>query len=117
MPDTSTLSRFLKPEHVKDDDIITFLDAGTITEKEFKREGKVEKNNVLELNIEVKGNKRIYSPNSQSLKFLNAAWGTQTEKWVGRQARITLGLAPNGKETIIAKPVLTDADKAQPTTA
>lgn len=112
MPDTSTLSKFLKPEHVKDGHIINFMDAGTITEKTFEKDGKKQINNVLELNVVVNGVKRVYSPNSQSLKFLNAAWGTQTEAWIGKQATIIIGIANNGKETIIAKPIITETDNA-----
>lgn len=114
MPDTNLLSKYLKADHVKDDDIIKFLDAGTIEEKEFKdtKTGKTKTNNILEMTVEVKGIQRVYSPNSQSVKFLSDAFGSNTEKWVGREAKVTIGLSNNKQNIIIAKPVLTEAEKA-----
>lgn len=104
MPDTTQLSKYLKTEHVKDGDAINFLDAGVIIEKEFKKDGKTEKRPVLEMTVEVNGNKKTYSPNGTSVALLNKAWGKNTEKWVGKQAIVTLIPASNGKDMIVAKP-------------
>ena len=104
MPDTSKLSKFLKPEHAKDGDVITFLDAGVIVEKTFKKDGRDDVKPVLEITVKFKGETKTYSPNGTTVKLLSAAWGTASEKWVGKSAVITILPANNGKDMIIAKP-------------
>lgn len=105
MVNTSSLSKFLKADHVKDDDIINFMTAGTIEFKEFKKDGKVETNPVLEMAVRVKGEDKIYTPNATTRGLLEKAWGNDTENWVGKQARITVIPGPNGKDMIVAKPI------------
>lgn len=105
MPNTSALSKFLKADQVKDGDIINFIDAGTIKDKEFTQDGQKETKPVLELTVEVNGERKIYTPNGTTISALNKAWTNNTEEWVGRQARITLIPAPNGRDMIVAKPV------------
>lgn len=105
MPNTSKLSTFLKAEHCKDGDIISFDDAGTIFEKEFKKDGRTEKNIVLEMTVGINGEKKIYSPNKTTIGILNEAWGTDTEGWIGKQGRIVLIPSPLGKNMIVVKPV------------
>lgn len=106
MPNTSKLSKYLKADHVTDGDLINFMDAGTITDKEFKKEGgKTEIKPVLEMNVEVNGELKVYCPNGTTVNLLNEAWGTATEKWVGRQGRVILIPATNGKMMIVCKPV------------
>ncbi len=104
MPDTSKLSKYLKPENAKDGDIITFLDAGIITEKTFKKEGRDETKPCLEITVKFKGETKTYSPNGTSVKLLSAAWGTATEKWVGKTATLVILPANNGRDMIVAKP-------------
>jgi len=104
MPETSRLSKYLKSDNVKDGDIINFMDAGVILDKTFKKEGKDEVKPVLEITVEVNGEVKTYSPNGTTVGLLSKAWGTSTEKWVGKQAFVTLIPAPNGKDMIIAKP-------------
>ncbi len=38
------------------------------------------------------------------MKLLSAAWGTATEKWVGKSATVTILPAGNGKDMVICKP-------------
>lgn len=105
MPDTSKLSKYLKPDIVKDGDVIKFLDAGTITDKEFKNsEGEKELKPTLEISVDFKGEKKTYSPNKTTVKLLSEEWGTATEEWVGKSATITVLPSNNGKDMIIAKP-------------
>src|SRR5258708_4894386 len=104
-PNTSKLSRFLKAEHCKDGDVINFMDAGIISDKEFERNGKKETNPVLELTVEINGERKVYSPNSASRGFFEEAWGFDTEKWISKQARITIAANNFGKKTILAKPI------------
>ena len=104
MPDTSKLSKYLKPEHAKDGDVITFLDAGVIIDKTFKKDGRDEVKPCLEITVRFKGETKTYSPNGTTVKLLAGAWGTASEKWVGKSAVITILPANNGKDMIIAKP-------------
>ena len=103
-PDTSKLSKYLKPEHAKDGDVITFLDSGVIVEKTFKKDGRDETKPVLEIAVKFRGETKTYSPNGTTVKMLSTAWGTATEKWVGKSAVITILPANNGKDMILAKP-------------
>jgi len=104
MPDTSKLSKYLKPEHITDGDTITFLDAGVILEKEFKDEGETKKRQVLEITIRFKQDDKTYSPNATTVKLLSAAWGSNTDKWVNKQATVFVAPSNNGKNMIVAKP-------------
>lgn len=105
MPDTSKLSKYLKPDIARDGDVIKFLDAGTITDKEFKNDaGEKEFKPTLEIMVDFKGDKKTYSPNKTTVKLLSEEWGTDTEKWVGHTAMITVLPSNNGKDMIIAKP-------------
>lgn len=107
MPHTSKLSKFLKAEHVKDGDIINFMDAGEIKDKDFKqKDGSSDIKPILELTVEVNGEKKVYSPNNTTIGILTKAWGANTEGWIGKQARITILPSPNtGREMIICKPI------------
>lgn len=102
MPDTSKLSRYLKAENAKDGDIITFLDAGVIVEKQFKKDEPPKPS--LEITVKFKGETKTYSPNGTTVKLLNAAWGTATEKWVGKSATLYVLPSNSGKDMIVAKP-------------
>jgi hypothetical protein len=104
MPDTSKLSKFIKAENAKDGDVITFLDAGIIIDKTFKKDGRDETKPVLEISVKFKGETKTYSPNGTTVKLLTAAWGSATEKWVGKSAVITILPSNHGKDMIIAKP-------------
>lgn len=102
MPDTSKLSRYLKAENVKDGDVITFVDAGVIVEKTFKKDEPPKP--ALEITVKFRGENKTYSPNGTTVKLLNAAWGTATEKWVGKSATLHVLPSNSGKDMIIAKP-------------
>ncbi len=102
MPDTSKLSRYLKAENAKDGDVITFLDAGIIVEKQFKKDEPPKP--ALEISVKFKGETKTYSPNATTVKLLNAAWGTATEKWVGKSATLYVLPSNSGKDMIVAKP-------------
>lgn len=101
MPDTSKLSRYLKAENAKDGDVIQFLDAGVIVEKQFKKDEPPKPS--LEITVKFRGETKTYSPNGTTVKLLNAAWGTATEKWVGKSASLYI-VPMNDKSVIIAKP-------------
>lgn len=102
-PDTSKLSKYLKPENVKDGDVIVFADAGVILEKSFK-EGE-EPRPTLEITVNWRGESKTYSPNKTTVKLLSAAWGTDTDGWVKKSATLTVVPSNGGKDMILAKPV------------
>ena len=102
MPNTGDLSKYLKVENVQDDDIITFVDAGVITTKEFK---KGEPKKVLEITVQHNEDTRTYCPNGTTVKLLNEAWGTDTEEWVGKKGRIAIMPTNDGKKMIVTKPL------------
>jgi hypothetical protein len=104
MPDISKLSKFLKPDGCKDGDVITFVDAGKILTREFGQGVEKEEKEVFEVTVSLNGESKTYSPNATTRKILVKSWGTNTEKWVGKKARIAILPAPNGHDMIIAKP-------------
>lgn len=112
MPNLSKLSKYLKPEAVKDGDVITFLDAGEIKNVEFLKDGQPEMKTVFEIGIEFRGEKKLYSPNATTRKVLVKAWSDDSENWKGKKAKITVVPAPNGKDMIVAKPL---AEKVEST--
>lgn len=105
MANTAQLSKFLKAEHCKDGNIINFMDAGIISNKTFKKDGIEETKLVLELAVEVNGEKKMYCPNQTTVGILTKAWGQDTERWVGKQGRVTIVPSPLGKDMLIIKPV------------
>lgn len=110
MPDTSKLSIYLKPDNVKDGDVVEFMDAGKIFDKTFEQGGEKKVKPILEISVKIRGEIKTYSPNGTTIKLLNEAWGTATEKWIGKKAVITVLPSPNGKSMIICKPMRTAED-------
>lgn len=106
MVQTSKLSKYLKADNVKDDDVLRFIDSGIIIDKEFKKDGKSDIKPVLEITVEINGETKTYSPNGTTVGLLSTAWGGDTEGWVGKKGKITLIPAPNGKNMIILKPIV-----------
>lgn len=88
MPNINELDTYLKGDHVKDGDILLFIDAGKIEEKEFTKDGKVQKSKLLEMTVEVNHERKMYSPNKISRDKCSGAWGQDTAQWVGKEAVI-----------------------------
>ena len=108
MPDISQLSKYLKPDACKDGDVITFVDSGKIIKKSFGQGEEKEEKDVFEVSVEIRGVLRTYSPNGTSRKLLAKAWGSNTEKWVKKTARLSIFPSPNGHDMLIAKPITDD---------
>lgn len=115
MVNTSKLSKFLKAESVVDGEIITFMDGGVIMPREFRdsKTGIVETKDVFELTVKYQGDSKTYSPNTTTVKMLNKAWGTDSDKWIGKQARINVMPSAMGKDMIIAKPININASNPE----
>ena len=111
MPDTSKLSKYLKPEHVNDGDTITFVDAGIVVEKEWKTDGEPEIKKALEITVRFRGEDKTYSPNGTTIKLLSAAWGVDSEGWIDKQASLLVVPGNNGKDYIVAKPLVEKKQK------
>lgn len=108
MPNTNKLSIYLKADNLRDGTILTFIDAGEIKNKTFKKDGQDETRPVLEITVEVAGEEKTYSPNGTSVGLLSKVWGPNTEGWVGKKAAVTIIPSGNGKNMIIAKPVTSE---------
>lgn len=93
MPDLTTLQKYLKVDICQPGELIQFIDGGTITEnKEFrdKKTGETKYQTVFEITVLHRGQTRIYSPNSASLKLLQTAFGTNSDEWVGRKGIVSI---------------------------
>lgn len=105
MPNISKLSnsKFLKTEMVTDGDLILFKDAGNVVNKIFKQDGEDVAKDLLEITVEFRGETKIYSPNTTSMRLLVAAWGHDTETWIGKSGR--LFIVPTAKkDMLLCKP-------------
>lgn len=116
MANTDDLVRFLKADMVKNGDLIHFCDAGQISDKEFKQEGVTKKNKVLEMEVMIGDamKKIVYSPNKITIDLLKAAWGKDTQTWVGETGIVSIVeqiVFDKLKPIIVVKP-LTNLDKA-----
>ena len=90
MPNINELDTYLKGEHVKDGDILKFIDAGKIEDKEFTKDGKTTKSKLLEMTVEVNHERKIFSPNKLSRDNCGKVWGRDTASWVGKECTITV---------------------------
>ena len=82
--------KFLSVENVTDNDIITFLDAGSIEVGKFgdKYNFKVSRGSY----------EQIWTPDALARKELVKHFGRDTEKWVGKQ--VVLSIIPNTNNKI-----------------
>jgi len=78
---------FLKPEDVKQDDIMTIVSVGELAEIQGEK-GKVKE--VLNYDVEVNGQVRTFTPNMTNGRALIDAFGEDDEKWVGKKCRINI---------------------------
>lgn len=91
MPSTTQLQKYLKVDSVKNGDVVNFMDAGVIYDKDFpQKDGTKKVQTILEMTVMVNGEKKTYSPNRTTIKLLNEAWGTDTEKWVNKQGVVAI---------------------------
>ena len=102
---------------VQEGDIIKFIDEGEYVQSKFKATDPVTKETLLDdagqpvfksqFNIAVEipdGTKKTLTMNKVSQRNLAEVYGTDTAKWVGKQAKVFLGMSANGKDMIILKP-------------
>ena len=90
MPNLATLGKYLKSDMVKDGDLIKFIDAGQMVTRDNKfKPG--EKKTSFEITIETEGtkDKKTATVNFTSQKELAKVYGSDTEEWVGKIAKIS----------------------------
>jgi hypothetical protein len=76
---------FLKAEKVNVGDIATILNEGKIREVKFKDE---EPRQALEIEVEIKGEKYLWTMSKTAVKTIVQEIGDDTKKWIGRQVRL-----------------------------
>ena len=100
---------FLKVEEVKNGDIITIRDAGTIQVSEkFKTklaDGTEVPKKQYVFKVDYKGAEKNLTMNKMSRDNLAAAYTNDTENWIGKKASIEKCLFPNGKRGIVLSPI------------
>ena len=97
-------SKYMKVEMVTDGDMMMFKDAGVVVSKTFKQDGEDVAKEMLEITVDFKGESKIYSPNTTSMRLLVAAWGPDTELWIGKSARLFVVPTNKQKDMLLAKP-------------
>lgn len=82
--------QWLKAEQVKNDDLITFMDAGDwIENTKFPYpDGKPKKDFII--GVECNGEAKLMRLNKTNRDILSAAWGDDTDRWLNKQAKVTL---------------------------
>lgn len=79
------LSEYLRPEDIKNEEVITFLDEGT--KKSVEETGF--DNEVFDIKIELENKEnKIWTMNKTSQRAIGAVYGDETKNWVGKQAKL-----------------------------
>src|SRR3990167_10291767 len=101
---------FLKSDKVKNGDIVTIKDAGSVQISEkFKTklpDGTEIPKKQYVFKVEFKGVEKNLSMNKMSRDNLSAAYTNDTEAWIGQKASIEMCLFPNGKRGIVLSPIV-----------
>ena len=85
--DTSKLSQYVVPDvDVVDGDIITITSGGATRKFE-------EGNSRLQVEVELPtGIKKLITINNTSLKQLQEKYGYESNEWIGKQAKVAIGM-------------------------
>lgn len=75
---------FLSKDNAADNDIIVITGKPTIEEKE----GEYGKYAVTNMDVEINGKKKTYSPSKESGNKMVASWGKEMDSWVGEKATV-----------------------------
>lgn len=109
-PNVNDLNTYLTHTDVVDGDVVTFIDEGTILEKDFSQEKDgSDVRSGLDINIELpSGKQKLYSPNKTTRTALAEKWGPDTPGWVGKKASVMVvkqNVGGNIKKVIYMEPV------------
>jgi hypothetical protein len=84
MVDTNEMESFLNEKSAKENDIVEILNEGVIEIKEDATTKR--KYRVLNLPVRVNGKlELIFTPNKDAVEVLKKAYGTNTQKWIGKK--------------------------------
>lgn len=99
------LGDFIKADvDVKQGDIITILDAGTLQESEqfTNEDGSPKSDHIFKVLVE--GEERKITMNKTSLKKFIEKYGNESEDWVNKKAKVNIVMCNNGKKSIVLDP-------------
>jgi hypothetical protein len=103
------MGKYLKPEHILESKVkvAVIIGEGQYTEGQFGRK--------LQIDINFNKIKMVWSPNSVSCKNISDAYGEDSAEWIGKKVEFTLEKAENGKDIIVAYPLvdIVSADKVK----
>jgi len=96
---------FLKAEDCKGGEIVEFIDGGEV-EEITSPEGKTK--SVLNFQVKINGNEKIFTPNIGNGNILVEAFGEDSEKWIGKKFKIAMTkvmVFGKKKDSIIVEPL------------
>lgn len=104
MPKLS-LDNFIKADRdVTGGELVKFLNEGNYVESQFTNPDGSKKMN-LEFSLELNGEAKKMAVNKTSQKALINKWGKNTAQWVGKIAKVNIGITPQGKKCIFLEPI------------
>jgi hypothetical protein len=86
--ETDFSGEYINAENTKDGDILTILDEGIYEEKQDPVSKKVRR--VLNITVENNGKRKTYSPDQETGRKFQAAFGTNTRDWLGKKFKAKL---------------------------
>jgi len=102
MVETDFSGNFVNAENTKDGDVMEMLDEGKFEEKDWGK--------ILNINVEVNGLKKIYSPSRDTGKRFQKAWGRDSKNWIGKKAKafiVNYKSFGNTKQAVEFEPIIT----------
>jgi hypothetical protein len=111
MVDTRKLKQFIKLADLTSSDVIDFVEAGDIVDRDFsKAQDGSDIKSVLELKVSLNGEEpKKLTMNNTTINILKKEWGPDSSDWVGKRAKVavveTLAFGEL-KEVSVLKPVV-----------
>ena len=91
MANLGDMSTFLKSKDLKDGDILVFDDGGEIKNVDFsKSKDGSDVKRVFQISVDTGNGIKKMTVNRTSQKALAGAWGSDTDAWVGKEAKVNL---------------------------
>jgi len=90
MPNINDLSNYLRQDDIKAGDLLCFVNAGVIVQKDFsKARNGSDKKTVLEITVRLPdGKEKVMTPNKTSRTLISAAFGVDTAEWVDKYVEV-----------------------------
>ena len=104
-------SNFLNAKTCEAGDMVTFIDSGLKTQITLK-DGKVK--DVYNFTVSIDGKDLTYTPNNKALEMFVNEWGSNSDKWVGKQFKVKkVMLEIRGQELEVIRPILVKEEKVE----